>query len=80
MDITDDIPVLVMDLEVIRSALNVAHMQSMSQDLSDQYRKLSNRQQYSAMTKALEGSLAKIDAYLAAYEKMLDEDEVTEDE
>lgn len=75
MDVTDDIPVLVMDLEVIRSALNVAHMQSMSQDLSDQYRKLSNRQQYSAMTKALEGSLAKIDAYLAAYEESQEEDD-----
>lgn len=76
MDVTDDIPVLVMDLEIIRSALNVAHMQSMSQDLSDQYRKLSNRQQYSAMTKALEGSLAKVDAYLS----QLDEDENEDDE
>lgn len=75
MDLTDDIPVLIMDLEVIRSALNVAHMQSMSQDLSDQYRKLSNRQQYSAMTKALEGSLDKVDAYLAAYEAQQEEDD-----
>lgn len=76
MDVTDDIPVLIMDLEVIRSALNVAHMQSMSQDLSDQYRKLSNRQQYSAMTKALEGSLAKVDAYLeAAYKEPEEEDD-----
>lgn len=67
MSLTDDIQVLVTDLEVIRAALNISHMQSVSQDLSDQYRKLSNRQQYSAMTKALEGSLIKADAYLTAY-------------
>lgn len=52
------------DLEVIRAALNSAHMCSMANDLADQYRKLSNRQQYSAMTKALEGSLLTVEAYI----------------
>ena len=59
-------PVLISDLEVVRSALNAAYMQSSAQDLSDQYRKLSSRVQYSAMTKALEGALSKVEAYLNA--------------
>lgn len=59
------------DLEIIRAALNSAHMYSMATDLTEQYRKLSNRQQYSAMTKALEGSLARVEAYINAE----DEDE-----
>lgn len=61
------------DLEVVRAALNSAHMFSMATDLAEQYRKLSNRQQYSAMTKALEGSLAKVEAYIELAQEEDDE-------
>lgn len=78
MDEVEEVLVLASDLEIIRSALNVAHMFSMSQDLSDQYRKLSNRQQYSAMTKTLESSLGKVEAYLALLEQQDDEEQEDE--
>lgn len=78
MDEVEEVLVLASDLEIIRSALNVAHMFSMSQDLSDQYRKLSNRQQYSAMTKTLESSLSKVEAYLALLEQQSDEEQEDE--
>lgn len=57
--------VLVSDLEVIRAALNSAYHKTLAEDLAEQYRKLSNRQQYSALTKSLEGTLALVEGYLS---------------
>lgn len=61
-----EVTVLLSDLEVIRAALNSAYHKGVAEDLSEQYRKLSNRQQYSALTKALEGTLSTVDTYIEA--------------
>lgn len=44
-------------LEVLRAAINAAHMQNVTLDLSDNYRKLSNRNNTSALTRSLAGAL-----------------------
>jgi len=44
----------------------------------EQYRKLSGREQPSAMTKALQGACAKVENYIALI--IEDEEEVTDDE
>jgi len=64
----DEIPqvsVLVSDLEVILAALNSAYYQNITLDMLDQYRKLSGREQPTAMTKALQGACAKVENYIA---------------
>lgn len=66
------IALLVDDLEAIRAALNSAHMCAMAEDLASQYRKLSNRQQYSPLTRVLGKSLAMVEGYI--------NDEVTEED
>lgn len=68
--------VLLSDLEVLRAALSSAYNQNVCLDLVDSYRKLSNRQPNSAMTKALQGALAKVEMYLTlAMEEEPHEDE-----
>lgn len=57
--------VLVEDLQAVAAALNAAHMSSMAEDLVAQYRKLSNRQQYSPITRILERSLTLVETYIA---------------
>lgn len=57
------------DMEIFRAAVNSAYMQSMAHDLCEQYRKLSNRQQYSALTKALERTLLGMEAYIQTHEE-----------
>jgi hypothetical protein len=59
-----EVAVALSHLEVIRAALNSAYHKGMAEDLADQYRKLSNRQQYSALTKSLEGTLAMVEDYI----------------
>jgi len=79
----DEIPqvtVLLSDLEIIRAALASAYYQNETIDISDQYRKLSNRPQPSPMTKALQGAVAKIENYIQLAILEEEEDEVTEDE
>jgi hypothetical protein len=61
--------VLVEDLEVIRAALNNAFYQNTTLDLLDSYRKLGQRQSHSAMTKALQGCVAKVEYYIASVEE-----------
>lgn len=61
---TEEVLVSVSDLSMILGALHAAHMQSQARDLAEQYRKLSNRQQWSALTKELESSVALVDSYL----------------
>lgn len=56
--------VSVAELESIQSALHAAYMQSQARDIYDQYQKLSNRQQWSALTKHLEAALDTVDALL----------------
>jgi hypothetical protein len=63
------VSVLVEDLEVIRAALNNAYYQNTALDLLDSYRKLGQRQSHSAMTKALQGCIAKVENYLALAEE-----------
>lgn len=75
----DEIPstqVLLSDLEVLRAALSSAYHQNLSLDLVENYRKLSNRQPQSAMTKALQGALAKIETYIAL---AIEEEEPTDE-
>jgi hypothetical protein len=60
----DEVPVLLSDLQQIRDSLHAAHMQSQTRDLQEQYQKLSNRQQWSALTKHLEQSLTKVEAFI----------------
>ena len=77
----EDIPqtvVLLSDLEIIRAALSSAYYQNETLDISEQYRKLSNRPQPSPMTKALQGAIAKVENYIQI--AMIEEEEVTEDE
>jgi 23S rRNA U2552 (ribose-2'-O)-methylase RlmE/FtsJ len=61
----DAIEVTATDLEVIRAALNSAHLQNVVLDMAEQYRKLSNRDQSSAMTKALQRAQYLVEEYLA---------------
>lgn len=69
----DEVPVLLSDLENLRTLLTSAHGQSQASDIFESYRKLSNRFQWSAMTKTLEAEIAKVEAYIASAEE--DEDE-----
>lgn len=68
-----DVPVLLTDLELLRATLNSALNQNVVLDLAEQYRKLSNRPQSSPMTKAIQGSIEKVEAYINSIEE--DEDE-----
>jgi len=75
----DEIPqtaVLGLDLEIILAALNSAYYQNVTLDMLDQYRKLSGREQPSAMTKALQGAIAKVENYIAI---MLEDDQEESD-
>jgi hypothetical protein len=75
----DEIPqtaVLGSDLEIILAALNSAYYQNVTLDMLDQYRKLSGREQPSAMTKALQGAIAKVENYIAI---MLEDDQEESD-
>lgn len=79
----EDIPqvsVLASDLEVILAALNSAYYQNVTFDMLDQYRKLSGREQPSAMTKALQGACAKVENYLALVIEEEEEEEVEVDD
>lgn len=67
MDTQQEIPqvtILLSDLEVIRAALASAYYQNETLDLADQYRRLNNRPQPSAMTKALQGAIGKVENYI----------------
>jgi len=69
------VTVLLSDLEVIRAALASAYYQNETLDLTDQYRKLSNRPQPSAMTKALQGAIGKVENYIKI--AIIEEEELT---
>lgn len=71
------VTVLLSDLEIIRAALSSAYYQNETLDISDQYRKLSNRPQPSPMTKALQGAVAKVDNYIKI--ATIDEEELTDE-
>lgn len=61
---SDEVPVLVDDLNTIRESLNAAYYKSMSEDLVDTYRTLNRRQSIAPLTKDLERTIQKVDAYL----------------
>lgn len=63
-DPVSEISVSIDDLEVFRAALNSAYHANLALDLSEQYRKLSVRNQSSPMTKALESALERIEAIM----------------
>jgi hypothetical protein len=80
ISLEEEIPqvtVLLSDLEIIRAALSSAYYQNETLDISDQYRKLSNRPQPSPMTKALQGAVAKVDNYIKI--ATIDEEELTDE-
>ena len=62
----DEVPVLVSDLENLKALLTSVHGKEQAHDLSESYRKLSARFQWSALTRALEGELGKLEAYIAS--------------
>jgi hypothetical protein len=49
----------------MRAALTSAYYQNETLDMVEQYRKLNNRPQPSAMTKALQGAVGKVENYIA---------------
>lgn len=59
------VPVLLSDLEILRAALSSAYYQNTTLDVADSYRRLAQRQAPSAMTKALQGAVAKVEGYIA---------------
>lgn len=61
-----EVPVLVSDLENLKTLLDSVYGQSQASDIVDSYRKLNNRFQWSAMTRALEAEIARIEAYIAS--------------
>ncbi len=69
----DEVSVLVSDLENLKTLLTSTHGQSQANDIFESYRKLSNRFQWSAMTRALETEIGKLDAYIASAEEEPDE-------
>lgn len=60
----DEVSVLVSDLEEIKATLNATHKQNESWDIFDNYRKLNNRFQWSAMTRTISTTMTKVDAYI----------------
>lgn len=74
MDETQQVSVLVTDLEVIRAALTSAYYQNETLDMAEQYRKLNGRPQPSAMTKALQGAVGKVENYIALADQELEEE------
>lgn len=64
MEELQQVSVLVTDLEIIKAALSSAYYQNETLDISEQYRKLSNRPQPSPMTKALQGAVGKVENYI----------------
>ena len=65
MEELQQVSVLVTDLEIMRAALTSAYYQNETLDMVEQYRKLNNRPQPSAMTKALQGAVGKVENYIA---------------
>jgi hypothetical protein len=65
----DEVSVLLSDLESLKETLNAAYMRNQADDLSEQYRKLSNRLQYSALTKQLEMAIGRVQALIDSAEE-----------
>jgi len=78
LDELQQVSVLVSDLEVIRAALTSAYYQNETLDMVDQYRKLNNRPQPSAMTKALQGAVGKVENYIQI--AIIQEEDETQEE
>ena len=72
--------VLLSDLEIMRAALTSAYYQNQTMDITEQYRKLSNRPQPSPMTKALQGAVGKAENYIQIINIKLEEEEQDVDE
>lgn len=66
---TDTVPVLLSDLEVIRSILQTNEARSEAWDLFVGYPRLGNRLQYSPLTKATGEMVQKVDAYIHGAEE-----------
>lgn len=60
----DEVPVLLSDLENLKATLTAAQQQNEAWDIFDSYRKLNNRFQWSALTRQLNESVTKIEAYI----------------
>lgn len=61
---TDEIVVLKEDLEELKSTLETLYNFSLAQDLSNQYKNMSNRLIESKITKYAAAGVAKVDHYL----------------
>lgn len=73
-DNTVDVPVT--DLALVRAALNSAFHHSTVLDLAEQYRRLSQRNASSSLTKSLGNALSIVDSYI----NLADNDESTADQ
>ena len=74
MDETQQVSVLVTDLEIIRAALTSAYYHNETLDMAEQYRRLNGRPQPSAMTKALQGAVGKVENYIALADQEFEEE------
>lgn len=68
--LTDEaVEVPLFDLDVIRAALNAAYYQNTVIDLTEQYRRLSQRSTPSNLTKSLKNALTLVAAYMESTEE-----------
>lgn len=60
----DSVVVLVDDLHTLKMTLTSAYNEHEARDLADNYRKLNNRVQLSAMTRSLGEMIATVDSWI----------------